>query len=63
MKTYKIEIEIVLKDTADLEKGIDFIYDAVEEQLEIGEFIDWYDVEEKKPKPYTCEKFEPMMEN
>jgi len=63
MKTYKIEIEIVLKDTADLEKDIDFIYDAIEEQLEIGEFIDWYDLEEKKPKPYTCEKFEPMMEN
>lgn len=63
MKTYKIEIEIVLKDTADLEHGHDFIYDIIEEQLERGEFIDWYDVAEKKPKPYTCEKFEPMTEN
>jgi hypothetical protein len=63
MKTYKIEIELVLKDTADIEDGYDFIYATIQEQLEVGESIDWYDVEEKKPKPYTCEKFEPMTEN
>lgn len=45
MKTYKITLEIVLKDTADLDID-DFIERAIEEQLEDGEFINAYDYEE-----------------
>jgi hypothetical protein len=50
MKTYKIEFEIVLKDTAKPDWGDDFISRAIEEQLERGEFIDSYFIEEVTPK-------------
>lgn len=45
MKTYKLSIEVVLKDTVDLDID-DFIERAIEEQLEAGEFIDSYEFEE-----------------
>ena len=50
MKTYVVEFEILLKDTADLEWGDDFIIKAIEEQLEPGEFVDNYYIEEKRVK-------------
>lgn len=46
MKTYKIMVEVVLKEDC-LFKD-DFIYRAIEEQLERGEFINAYDYEEAK---------------
>ena len=50
MRTYFIEFEITLKNTADIENKDDFIIQAIEEQLEPGEFIDLYFVEERKIK-------------
>jgi hypothetical protein len=44
MTTYKIMLEIVLKEDC-LYKD-DFIYRAIEEQLENGEFINAYDYKE-----------------
>ena len=41
MTTYKIMVEVVLKEDC-LYKD-DFIYRAIEEQLESGEFINSYD--------------------
>ena len=51
MKTYKIELEIVLKDYPEIDddRG-NWIHDAIEQQLETGEFIDYYFMEEVKPK-------------
>lgn len=44
MTTYKILVEVVLKEDC-LYKD-DFIYRAIEENLERGEFINAYDCEE-----------------
>lgn len=44
MTTYKILVEVVLKEDC-LYKD-DFIYRAIEENLESGEFINVYDYEE-----------------
>ena len=44
MKTYKIMVEVVLKEDC-LYKD-DFIYRVIEEQLENGEFINAYDYKE-----------------
>jgi hypothetical protein len=46
MKTYRITIEVCLKDTADLYYGHDFIEQSIEEQLEPGEFMNEYKREE-----------------
>jgi hypothetical protein len=46
MTTYKLTVEIVLKEDC-LYKD-DFIYRAIEEQLEAGEFINEYDYQEVK---------------
>jgi hypothetical protein len=46
MTTYKIMVEVVLKEDC-LYKD-DFIYRAIEEQLEKGEFINEYDYLEAK---------------
>jgi hypothetical protein len=55
MRTFTIEFEIVLKDTAEPELRDDFIYRAIEEQLEAGEFIDSYFIEEKRDKSCLTE--------
>jgi hypothetical protein len=60
MKTYRITVELRVKDYPDLEDD-DFIYRAIEEQLERGEDILDYDLEEVKPQGYICPKFEPMV--
>ena len=44
MTSYKIVVEVVLKEDC-LYKD-DFIYRAIEEQLEAGEFINDYDYKE-----------------
>jgi hypothetical protein len=44
MTTYKITVEVVLKE--DCLYRDDFIYRAIEEQLESGEFINAYDYKE-----------------
>jgi hypothetical protein len=51
MKTYKIELEIVLKDYPEIDddRG-NWIHEAIEQQLETGELIDYYFMEEVKPK-------------
>jgi len=46
MNTYKIMVEVVLKEDC-LFKD-DFIYRAIEEQLEGGEFINEYEYQEIK---------------
>ena len=46
MNTYKIMVEVVLKEDS-LYKD-DFIYRAIEEQLEGGEFINEYEYKEVK---------------
>jgi hypothetical protein len=46
MNTYKIMVEVVLKEDC-LYKD-DFIYRAIEEQLEGGEFINDYEYQEVK---------------
>ena len=46
MTTYKVTIEIVLKE--DCLYRDDFIYRAIEEQLEAGEFINEYKYQEVK---------------
>ena len=46
MTTYKMTIEIVLKE--DCLYRDDFIYRAIEEQLEAGEFINEYEYQEVK---------------
>lgn len=48
MKTYKITLELVLKDTAELWRD-DFVERCIAEQLEAGEFINAYDYEEVQP--------------
>lgn len=45
MKTYRITLEVRVKDYPDLEDD-DFIYRAIEEQLERGEDILEYELEE-----------------
>jgi len=46
MTTYEIKIKVALKE--DCLPIDDFIYRAIEEQLERGEFIDEYDYQEVK---------------
>jgi hypothetical protein len=51
MKTYKIELEIVLKSYPEIDdESGNWIHEAIEQQLETGEFIDYYFMEEVKPK-------------
>lgn len=45
MKTYLLSIELILKDTADLQTN-DFIEKAINAVLEAGEFIDSYEFKE-----------------
>lgn len=51
MRTYKVELEIVLKDYPEIDDDEgSWIYRALEEQLEPTEFIDYYFIEEKRVK-------------
>jgi hypothetical protein len=63
MKTYKIELEIVLKDYPEIDDDSgNWIHQAIEQQLEPGEFIDYYFIEDKNRKPLTEADFKPMTE-
>jgi hypothetical protein len=63
MKTYKIELEIVLKDypVIDDYRG-DWRHEAIEKHLETGEYIDYYFIEDMNRKPLTEADFKPMTE-
>jgi hypothetical protein len=63
VKTYKIEIEIVLKDYPEIDddRG-NWIHEAIEQQLETGEFIDYFFIEDMNRKPLTEADFKPMTE-